>query len=194
MTSAAFCYANPKPDASFRLLPCQSLMRDEHMGTGMGMMLGNPPRKAQAITTTTTTSVSIPVFLYQCFYTSVLVPRIFTSTAQHAPSSSRSLCTPCTAFTTEHKSPPGPRQLSHRCRHSVVTVQSPNRCPPYTHLLEATSAVCSGAKYRTQRELCEPPLRQSWGYSTLISLLTPRGQQSNNPLSHSTITTPPPQP
>ena len=71
MTSAAFCYANPKPDASFRLLPCQSLMRDEHMGTGMGMMLGNSPRKAQAITTTTT-SVSIPVFLYQCSCTTHL--------------------------------------------------------------------------------------------------------------------------
>jgi hypothetical protein len=98
------CHANPKPDASSRLLPCQSLRRDEHMGTGMGMML---------ILWPTFTNNNV------CLYTSALVPRIFTSSYifSEAPYPVHRLH--------NHTQITGwPRQLSHWCRHSVVWVQS----------------------------------------------------------------------
>jgi hypothetical protein len=144
MTSAAFCYANPKPDASFRLLPCQSLLRDKHMGTGMGMMLGYSPRKAQAITTTT--SVSTPVPLYHAS----------SHPQQHAPSFfSEPLYsvhrlhnrTQIAAWAKTAK-PPVPSFRSDGAKSKQVPA-IPTCLKPLL--------LCSGAKYRRQRELCEPP-------------------------------------
>jgi hypothetical protein len=119
------------------LLPCQSLRRDEHMGTGMGMMLTSwPPftkhRQQQQ------TSV---------LYTSALIPRIFTRTAYSIPSE---LPYPVQRL---HKR----TQIAGWAKTAKPLVPSfrslgaklrPNRCPPYPLLKTEDNASC------------EPPLRR----------------------------------